>query len=92
MVVSSVKRLFHFVRRQVVGLMVYDGTWDSTYANILKAAASSGDKDTWEAVSAKLEGSKVEVTGAHMRPQVAEKRPFERCFRCIMHICSLTRG
>lgn len=39
---------------------MYEGGKDSLYKNILIAAATSGNKDTWEAVIAELERNEVE--------------------------------
>lgn len=47
---------------QVKGLMMYEGRKSSLFDSILMAAATSGNKDTWEAVLAELERSEVEVT------------------------------
>lgn len=42
--------------------MMYEGGMFSLFESILMAAATSGNKDTWEAVLAELEKSEVEVT------------------------------
>lgn len=47
--------------------MIYQGGRDARYRNILNAAATSGDKDTWEAVLAELARGKVEVTPTQNR-------------------------
>lgn len=47
--------------------MMYESIYNSLFENTLAAAASSGDKDTWEVVLAELERREVEVTPHRMR-------------------------
>lgn len=58
-----------FVRRQVLGLTMYEEGDHSMYRNTLVAAAASGDKDTWDAALADLEKREVEVSPPHMKPR-----------------------
>eukprot|EP00903_Cladosiphon_okamuranus_P019126 g17596.t3 len=49
-------------KEEVVRLMVYQGGKMARFSSILSAAATSGDKDTWEAILAELKRSEVEVS------------------------------
>ena len=55
------------IHHQVKGLMMYEGKYSSPFKNTLAAAASSGDKDTWEVILAELQRREVEVTPHRMR-------------------------